>query len=263
MSKKQTEETVAANVPVVRETQAMVTAEDLAAWGAPQPMGQDVIIPKILPMQGLSDLVTDGKAVMGEFRDSLSGEKLGSISEPIELIPFAVNKTWDIYHQVGDKFEWQTTIPIIENPSDKGYNDLLPWADKTEEGINIKRVRRMNFFMLRPSEIEQGIALPYVFSFKSTSFSEGKKVYSQMYMRNVTQKLPPPAYTFKIGGTKEKNEHGTFIVPKVELGRRTTAAELNTCLHWFKQVTKLKVDEKDVTKEDFGASTQQHGVGDY
>lgn len=237
---------------------------DLGQWGMPTQMSSDIIIPKILPMQGLSELVTDGKAVMGEFRNSLSGEKLGSITDPIEIIPFAVQKVWDIYKQVGDKFEWEQSIPLNENPASKDYNDLLPWADKDADGVNIKRIRRMNFFVLLPSDLAQGHALPFVFSFKSTSYTEGKKIYSQMYMANPSKKLPPPAYTFKIGGTKEKNDHGTFIVPKMELGRLTTADELTQCLYWFKQVSKLRVDEKDTEGgENFGAAQATTGTGDY
>lgn len=257
MSKKQEVATVQSNLP------AELT--DLNQWGMPTTMSQDIIIPKILPMQGLSELVTDGKAVMGEFRNSLSGEKLGSITDPIEIIPFAVQKVWDIYKQQGDKFEWEQSIPLDENPASKGYNDLLPWADKCPDtGVNIKRIRRMNFFVLLPSDLAQGHALPFVFSFKSTSYTEGKKIYSQMYMSNPSKRLPPPAYTFKIGGTKEKNDHGTFIVPKMELGRLTTADELASCLHWFKQVSKLKVDEKDTEGEgNFGTAAQATGTGEY
>jgi len=250
-------------VAVKADQQLSTEVSDLSNWGVPQTMSSDIIIPKILPMQGLSDLVTDGKAVMGEFRDSLTGEKLGSITEPIELIPFAVQKVWDIYKEEGGDFKWTQTIPLVEDPAKADYNDLLPWADKDLEGNNIKRVRRMNFFVLRPSDVATGTALPFIISFKSTSFVEGKKIFSQMYMRNLSQKLPPPAYTVKIGGTKEKNDKGVFIVPKFELGRRTNSDELTQCLYWFKQVNKLKIDEKDVQEaSDFGQA-QATGTGDY
>ena len=81
--------------------------------------------------------------------------------------------------------------PLIEDPTKEGYNDNLPWNDK-ENGIEIKRVRRMNFYVMLPKQIDAGTAVPYVLSFKSTSYREGKKLFTQMYMRNRKANLPPP-----------------------------------------------------------------------
>lgn len=235
----------------VKQEQAVSTEVfNPSDWGVPTQMSQDLLIPKILPMQPSSDLVTDMKAQIGEYRDSISGEKIGSIVEPIEVIPFAVQKFWDISVEGEDgQFQWDHSIPLIEDPVNKDYNDNLLWLDKDSDGKNIKRIRRMNFFVMLPKEIAAGTALPYIFSFKSTSFVEGKKVYSQMYMRNVSQKLPPPAYVFKIGGKKEKNDKGTFIIPTVELGRKSTAAEIAEAFKWYKLVAKgaVKVDDSDLT----------------
>ena len=245
MSKNQT--------PVATEPkQAHLPAEvSLDAWGeAPRLNAQDIIIPKILLMQGLSDLVADGKAMMGDFRDSLSGAKLGSIVEPIEIIPFHLEKFIDIEEDDGEgNFKWARTEPLIEDPLNPKYNDNLPWTD-TIDGLAVKRVRRMNFFCVLPADVKSfgAGALPYVLSFKSTSFREGKKMYTQMFMRNRAQQLPPNAFTFKVGGEKVKNDKGTFIVPSVELGRRTDTLEYTTTLDWFKKIKKdgVRVDDSDV-----------------
>ena len=237
----------------VKATNQVVTAvtSDLTDWGQAPAMGQDIIIPKILPMQPTSDLVADGKAVMGEFRDSLSGSKLGSIVEPIEILPFHVEKFWDIYHEEGDQFEWKGSEPLVENPADKNYNDNLPWADKIN-GVSVKRIRRMNFFVMLPSEMAKGGTVPYILSFKSTSFREGKKMFTQMFFRNRAANLPPPAYTFKLSGVKQKNDKGTFIVPTIELSRASSQAEIDKCLVWFKIIKKgeVKVDDSDINTSD-------------
>ena len=194
-------------------------------------------------------LVGDGKANIGEFRDSLTGVKLGSIAEPIEVIPFHVEKFWDIQKDDGSgQFQWDRSEPLNEDPVSPMYNDNLPWMDK-ENGVDIKRIRRRNFYVLLPSEVANDADVPYIFSFKSTSFKEGKKVYTQMYMRNRRAKLPPPGYSFKIGGIKTKNDKGTFIVPTVELGRTTTEREIKAALAWFKLIKQggVKVDDSDVT----------------
>ena len=247
----------------VKETNAVST--DVASeWGNDQVLGQDIVIAKILPMQPSSDLVTDGKATIGEFRDSLSGVKLGSIVEPLDIIPFHIEKFWDILVKEGDQFEWDSSVPLIENPTLQGYNDNLPWSDKVD-GVEIKRVRRMNFYVMIPSEIAAGTAIPYILSFKSTSFREGKKLFTQMYLRNKKANLAPPAYSFKLSGTKEKNDKGTFIVPTVEMGRASTAAEIADCLTWYKLIKGggVKVDDSDLKKDAANVVADDTGAGNF
>lgn len=246
---------------VAKEENAVST--EVVEWGNDVYLGKnDVVIPKILPMQGLSQLVADGKAMMGEFRDSLSGEKLGSITEPIAIVPFHVEKVWDVLVEEGDQFKWVRSEPLIEDPTKEGYNDNLPWSDK-EDGLEIKRVRRMNFYVMLPSQIDDGTSVPYVLSFKSTSYREGKKLFTQMYMRNRKANLPPPAYTFILSGVKTKNDKGTFIVPALELGPKTPHKHITECLNWYKLIRQgnVKVDETEEVMAS--AEVSDAGTGDY
>lgn len=224
---------------------------NLSEWGAPQPLGSDIVLSKILPMQSTSKLVQDSKAQFGELRDSVTGEKLGSLTETLDLIPFHVQKFWDILepNEKGD-FKFVRMEPLIENPADPGYNDNLPWLDKVN-GVDTKRVRRMNFFCIRPEQVEDGSAIPYILSFKSTSYKEGKKLYTQMYMRNRKVNLPPPGYTITLSLTKQKNDDGSWVVPEYTLGRKSTPAEMQECLNWFKMIGKggVKVDDSDLESE--------------
>lgn len=235
----------------VAAKEPMLPSTELQEWGNDVVLGQDIVLAKILPMQPSSVFVGDMKAQIGEFRDSLSCAKIGSIAEPFEIIPFHVEKFWDIMEEDGDNFKWARSEPLIENPAEKGYNDNLPWSD-TVNGEKIKRIRRMNFYVMLPSEIAAGTSVPYIFSFKSTSYREGKKMFSQMYMRNRRANLPPPGFLFKISGIKTKNEKGTFIVPTVELSRQATQAEIAECLNWYKMIKKggVKVDDSDLGSVD-------------
>lgn len=249
------------------ETTKAVSVDVNQGWDNDVYLGaNDIIIPKILPMQGLSVMVADGKAMMGEFRDSLSGEKLGSIAEPIPFIPFHVEKVWDILEEDGDQYKWVRSEPLIEDPTKAGYNDNLPWTDKVD-GIEVKRVRRMNFYVMLPSQIDAGIAVPYVLSFKSTSYREGKKLFTQMYMRNRKANLPPPGYTFILSGVKQKNDKGTFIVPTIELGPLTPASQISECLSWYKLIKKgaVKVDdtEEGMSTSEFQDVGNETGTGEY
>lgn len=236
---------------VKNQNQVAVTTEQvLSDWGVEQINTNDIVIPQILTMQGMSDFVMEGKAMFGEFRDSVNGALIGSLDKPFEMIPFYIDKKWDVYHLQGDKFVWQKSMPLIENPLAPGYNDNLPWEDSFE-GVKIKNVRRFNVFCLLPSEIAAGNSLPYYFSFKSSSMKEGKKLYTHMYVRNPRAKLTPASTVIKIAGVKTKNDDGTYIVPTIELGRAATDVEVAECLNWLKVVksSKVKLDaEVEVTQ---------------
>lgn len=252
MSKKETKE-----VAVKEPAQVAIATQQLVDdWGVPTAPSRDMIIPKIWPMQGLSKLVVERKAMIGEFRDSVNGKLIGSIDKPFEAIPFYLQKVWDINEQQPDgSYKWARTIPLIEDPINKEYNDNLTWEgedlDKDGKKVKVKRIRRMNFFVLIPEEVESGSAMPYVFSFKSTSFKEGKKLYSQMYVRNFKANRPPPDLLVKIGGVMQTNQKGSFVVPQVEFTRKSTEAELKECLYWIGLVKKgsVKVDASEEQME--------------
>src|SRR3954471_23034774 len=86
-------EVITTEAPVAASTAvAMKAPVNMDDWGMPKLTAQDVVLPKILAMQGMSKLVTDGVAVMGEFRDSLNNVVLGDLKNPIEFIPFHLEK---------------------------------------------------------------------------------------------------------------------------------------------------------------------------
>ena len=246
---------------VTKQTQAVST--EVTTWGSDVSVGSDLLIPKLLLMQGMSDAVNEGNAQVGDWIDSINSNKFGDIKTPVEVIPFHVTKHFDIEVEQDDgKFKWQRTEPIVENPMAAGYNDNLPWTDR-EDGKNIKRIRRLNFFVLIPKEVEAGTSIPYVVSFKSTSLKEGQKMLNQMYVRNLRQKLTPASYKFKLAVGKAENDKGKWFVPQVLLGEQSTQSEVAEALSWYKTVSSkgssVKVDESDVTKVSIDAD----GVGNF
>lgn len=236
---------------------------EASAWGDEFVGTSDVVIPKILPMQGLSQLVIDEKARIGDFMDSVSGEKLGSISEPIQIIPFMVQKFWDIMEEDDEgNFKWVKSEPLIENPLEKGYNDNLPWSDKID-GVEVKRVRRMNFFCLIPKELAKGNDIPYILSFKSTSFREGKKLFTQMFVRNKKAGLAPCAFSFILAGVKQKNDKGTYVVPTLSMGPKATNEEVAKAFEWYKLIKGggVKVDDSDLEREAQAVFSEEDTTG--
>lgn len=227
------------------ESTELALAGNLDAWGENEMSSQDMVIPKILCMQGLSDLVSEGKAKMGDFVDSLSGEVVGSIENPVDIVPFHMEKIYIISkkEQGGSRFEFDR----IEAVTNQNY----PF-EEVVNGVTYKYEYTLQFYCLRPDDT----TLPYVVSFKSTSLKSGKVLSTQMYVRNRAAGLVPPAFTIKLGGRKEKGEQGTYIVMEVKQGDRTSNELIGECLNWMKVVKagKAKVnhgsDEPNYQQEE-------------
>lgn len=217
------------------------------AFGAPPVSAQDIVIPKIMLMQGLSELVTEGKAAFGDFVDSMTGEKLGHVvNKSIEFIPFHMEKKFMIstFDPEKKKYIYARMEAVTAE------NENLPWED-TVDGVAIKRQLIRNFFVLLPSDM----SMPYVVSFKGMSTQAGKQLSTYMYIKNRKAGLVPPAYVMTLGGKIDKNDKGTFGVFGVSVGRKSSNEEIKECLNWYTTIASkpTKVDEpegRDVGKND-------------
>lgn len=230
-----------------KETTAVST--EVQQWGSDVNVGKDLLISKVLTMQAMSEMVVEDGAKMGEFRDSLTKEIYGDITKPVAFIPFHCRKMWDIMiAKDGGDFEWEKTLPVVEDPTSPEYNDNWEW--NVEEGTTkIRRVRRMDFFCLIAEQIGKG-ALPVTISFRSTGYKSGQVLLNQMYVRNKMQKKSPAGVVMNMSGIKEKNDKGTFIIPQVAPLRDATTEEQNEAFYWYKLInaSNVIVDESDSKK---------------
>lgn len=239
---------------VVKKEQAgaLAAAADLSSWGSGQVISSnDIIIPKIWVMQYMSDKVKTGLAKYGEFRDSVNNDKFGDLETPMEVIPFHLEVKWMEYDVVkkpnGErKREYKQTIPVQNNPNLPGYNDRLPRVDM--DG-SVERDRVMDYYVLLPSELAAGGALPYVISFKRTSLKTGKKLALQMYVRNRDAGLVPPAVAFNLSAKSVSNDDGEFAVIEAATSRKSTDEELAEALKWWKQVQEGQAKVHDGSEE--------------
>lgn len=220
MSKKET-------AVVEAGSTALAVSQNLDDWGQGDISSRDLIIPKILAMQGLSDLVTEGKAKIGDFVDSVAGTVLGSIEKPLEFIPFHMEKVWIISkRKKGEsKYEFDRYEAVTAQNQDYPFEETVGEEE-------IKYEYTLQFYVLLPSDT----SMPYVLSFKSTSLRSGKVLSTQMYIRNRAAGLVPPAYVIELGGKKEKNDKGTFVVMDVKPKSKTPDALISECLNWLKVI---------------------------
>jgi hypothetical protein len=226
----------------------------MSAWGKPIVTAKDMIIPKILPLQYMSEKVKDKQGEYGEFRDTLDNRLLGDLATPFEVVPFLLQKKWIEFEMVakrggGMEREFLQVIPIQDDPTKAGFNDDLPL--RTEDG-KIERDRVMDFFVLIPEDIQKGESFPYVLSFRRTSLKAGQKLATQLYVRNLNAGKVPPATVMLISAKTKENDHGTFVVQDVEAKRPSTEKELQEAFKWFKivQAGNVKVDESEFKAEE-------------
>ena len=122
----------------------------LATEQKTQVLKSDIVIPKVLLMQGLSDLVAERKALQGDIVRSVTAEKLGDDKNPVEFIPLTFQNLYLVSEdQKGDgkKYEFRRYEPRT------AANEDAPW-DYIENGTKWKRTKVMNLFALLPRDMD-------------------------------------------------------------------------------------------------------------
>lgn len=203
---------------------------------------RDFLIPKLLLMQGVSKLVQEEKARAGEIRGSIDQNKIAEKEGSVEIIPFSVYKTWVTLTKVGSEFVGQEPITAAN------YNKA---REEIKDGVEVMNFETLNYYCLLPEEIKNGMFLPYVVSFRSTSYQAGKTLETHRARLQEFGK-PLPFKTFKLGSASKKNDKGSFYVYTIAESRDTTETELEAVKHWHAVVKQgaAKVDDSDFKERD-------------
>lgn len=235
-------------VTKVKAGDLAVHAAEMDAWGSEQEVSsKDVLISKILPMQGLSKLVAARQAQFGEYRDSVTGDLLGSIDEPVPFIPFHCEKFWIVTKKEGDKFTFQGREELTR------VNENRQWEEVTPEGT-FRYDYTFLFYVIFPKDVEEGIPTPYTLQFNRTSVRGGKKLFTQMFIRNKQMSKTPASFVMNLEGSMKENDKGTFVVNDVSVNREATTEEVMAALELYKAV---KGGEKKVDHSDMEVKTEE------
>lgn len=234
--------------------------------GGEEILSSAIVIPRLLLMQGLSDFVTDGKAVMGELIRANNVEKLGGPDKPIDFIPLTFKNFWTVREKVGAKYEWRGKEPMTASNQD------LPW-EYEDKGTQWKRVKTLDLFALLVHDLEGEKAelakaakgempdpdkalLPILISFQSYSFGSGGKAIHTHFAKAKKFNVPGFVSVMRLKARKDKNDKGTFYILDVETVGKTPPVDLKTCEYWYSQVAQNNVivegedgDEPEATAE--------------
>lgn len=240
-TKSKKEETMNTEI-VKKETQEV--GMPIGAWGGEAVSATDVLIPKVLLMQSLSEHVVEGDAGAGDLVDSVSGEvllssKAAKEGKTFEVIPITMFKTVVIERFNGQKWEYVRTQPY-------SIGDEKKLWEFEEDGQKFRGNVTLNFYILRADQVNDPSTLPYVVSFRRTSTKAGKFIATHFMKCNMA-KIPPAAKTILIGSKSEKSDNGPYQVFTAADGNKTDPAAIKIAYGWFQQINQglTKVDESE------------------
>lgn len=237
---------------VVKETNAPAVSDADGAWGTEGVDHRDVLIPKLLVMQGLSKFVTDEVANLGDIVDSVTGEIVGPRGKGVEIIPIMSYKTWVNFHRVGEKLSFIGIEPMTAQNADR------EWEEKQADGSTIRHDACLNFFVMLASDDGTSGQLPYLLSFRRASYKTGRKLATFFKQCQIAQPpVPPASQVWKLTGVKEENDEGVFYVFGAEPVRKSTAEEVARAKTWY---LALRTNTSKVDNSDLEGSTPPHTV---
>lgn len=248
-----------------QDPKALAIAQKAAqAAGFEESDSSDLMIPKLLLMQGLSQFVADDKAQVGDIVKSGTAEYVGGINKPVHFIPITYYRDWALYKEEKGKFEWQSKEPYT------AANKDLPWEFE-KDGEKWRRDKCFNLYVLLVKDIEgerkaveeaqktgdmpdpDKALLPCLITFRRSSYKTAKKIYAHF---EKAKKFRSQAFvsTFALKSTKEKNEKATFGVFDVELVGKTPFEHQAVATQWWNDIVlagrAIKVDDSDLKSED-------------
>ena len=275
--------------PLKAETKEVAVSEPralapLSATPGPAIVPSDIIVPKVLLMQGTSELVKQRKAQLGDIVRSTNGEKLGDPEHGVEFIPLSQPESfWVIELKVNDKFEFKRMIPRTPKNSglewnffaDKNGDEVLPG---TAGAIPARRVQRLALYALLPGDVEADAIerkkaesgefpdfskalMPVLIAFRSLSFPAGKEV-ATFFTQVASFKRQAYEAVIELKCHLEQNDKGSFYVYDVERNKPKPVKKehLDVVKYWAGVVSSvaLKIDE---TQDEDAASTSARPSG--
>lgn len=197
----------------------------------------DIKIARLAIGQGLSQVVIDGKAKMGDLFNTISREVYG---ESIEFVPLFVFKTraqFDIERGLvmlsrdnikvtwgKDEFEEYIGQPVEELDNSQWQGKEPPLFSEV-----------LNFPCLLANQLTQ---FPLCLSLMKTAYKEGLRFAGMARYTNEDFF----ARVYKISTRIEKGAKGTYALPVIEFVRRATDEEYVIAKKWFDGLYRRKVD---------------------
>jgi hypothetical protein len=239
---------------------AMNTAE-MEAWGSDVSDSTELLIPKAILMQAVSELVQDRTCSSGDIIRSTDKKILfdSSDDKPLLIIPFSMTRTWLENKYDDGMYRWDHERPwTAENAND-------PWEYELN-GEKWKRQKAYNFYALLRDETDP-TALPIIkLQFKSGSIKAGKVLadfFARLQLTNRARKaagktmLVPACNQWKLSSKMmegDKNKYQAFVV---EMGPETPKELIEQAATWYMM---MKTQPQNIKEHEVKESSEAEVV---
>ena len=198
----------------------------------------DIIIPKVLLMQAISQLVEQDKAKQGDFVHSLDEVVVGAKEDkPVEFIVLGMFKTLQTY----EDNKYVKTESLTPENAGHPYEEVV-------NGVTVNRTKTMNYYVIRPADVENMSVFPMVITFKRTSLKGGKKLATKLMM---LEEFGAEIYmkTFKLVAKQEEGDKGKYYVMDIMDGRKSNDAEVKQAIKWSERLKTTAVQVHEAENE--------------
>lgn len=233
------------NEVVETKTAELTVPLDANEWGDVAVESKDLILPKILLQQAMSEAVKERTARDGDYLNTLLSSVCSNDKGEVSVLPFFCRQSYVVEKFNGRKFEYLRTDPYIVG------EQARPWEEELG-GVKYKNVHVYEFFCLT----EEG-GLPAIVPFKSTSHKAGKKLFNIMYVANRQQGKAPAHNWITLGRKEDTNDSGDkYWVMDFGLGRQSTKEEIAECLSWIRTIKESNVSAVEERPSTTTAQTE-------
>jgi len=229
-------------------------------------LSSDVLIPRLLLMQGLSKIVGARKAMIGDIVRNSDNKKMGDEQAPLGIIPLVYKNRWVLKEILNGKATFRGSVERNSG------NELLPWEFE-KDGSTWTRTKTIELFALLPSDIEadlsmskqfeetgempdlNAVLLPVLITFQGKSFAAGKVIATHFSkVMELSARIPsikPYTYQLNLGCKPDKNDKGEYFIFSIpQTASKVDAKYAPACDRWFSTLTQLGDNVKVTADED-------------
>ncbi len=239
--------------------------------GQEQILQSDIVLPKVLLQQALSDLVKARKAQSGDLCRSTNGEILGNENTSLEFIPLTFKNLWMLSEDEKGKGN-KTDYKFRGYEERNARNENSDW-DFLQNGAKWKRTKVMNLYALLVRDLEKmeiakkkyaetgempdldSALLPVTIQFRNSSFKAARDVVMLFIKANdiaMQMGIDVPVYgrTMSLEVMSENNGEHDYYVMRAKESKATPKEFLAQCNRWRTTLIAMgesvKIDESDV-----------------
>ena len=217
---------------VKAQSNEVVTQVNMSEWGDVVVESKDLLLPKILLLQAISEVVKQREGRDGDYYNTLLGEVCSNDKGEISILPFYCRQSYTVEKWNGKKFEF-----LRSDPHEVGEVRQYEVEDSTGR---YKYLHNYEFFCM----LENG-GTPASVTFRSTSHKAGQQLFNLMYVQNYEKGRTPAHNWITLGRREQTNDMGTFWVMDIGMGRESVVEEVKECLKWITVIKKSAYKVKE------------------